>query len=81
MYRRKLFWKVWKVYGFIKNEPLIKFEDFLENPTEIVENLQEWYWKQFRFGAPIKFPMPHKIQMDYIEKFANYEEILEWFDE
>jgi len=81
MYRRKLFWKVWKVYGFIKNEPLIKFEDFLENPTEVVENLEEWYWKQFRFGAPIKFPMPHKIQMDYIEKFANYEEILEWFNE
>jgi hypothetical protein len=81
MYRKKLFWKVWKAYGFLKNEPLIKFEDFLETPTEIIENLQEWYWKQFRFGGPFQIPMPHKIQMDYTEKFANYQEILEWFDE
>jgi hypothetical protein len=81
MYRKKLFWKVWKAYGFLKNEPLIKFEDFLETPTEIIENLQEWYWKQFRFGGPFQIPMPHKIEMEYTEKFANYEEILEWFDE
>ena len=81
MYRHQLFWKLWKAYGFLKNEPLIKFEDFTNNPIEVVEGLQEWYWKQFQFGPPKTFPMPQKIEMDYTSKFANYEEILEWFDE
>ena len=81
MYRRQLFWKLWKAYGFIKNEPLIKFEDFVEKPQETVEYLQDWYWKQFEFGTPIKLPMPHKIEMDYTKKFGNYNEILGWFNE
>lgn len=81
MYRKKLFWKVWKSCGFLKNEPLIKFEDFVENPNEVVEGLQDWYWKQFKVGGPIQFPMPHKIEIDYTKKFENYDEILGWFNE
>ena len=81
MYRQKLFWKVWKAYGFLKNEPLIKFEDFLEKPNEVVENLQDWYWAQFRFGVPIRVPLPHKINLDYKDKFENYDKILGWFNE
>ena len=81
MYRRKLFWKVWKSYGFIKNEPLIKFEDFLEKPNEVIVRLQDWYWQEFKLDEPINLPMPQKIKMDYTKKFANYDEILGWFNE
>ena len=81
MYRRKLFWKVWKSYGFIKNEPLIKFEDFLEKPNEVIVRLQDWYWQELKLDEPINLPMPQKIKMDYTKKFANYDEILGWFNE
>ena len=81
MYRRKLFWKVWKAYGFIKNEPLIKFEDFLEQPNDVVASLQDWHWPQLKLGRPIKLPMPHKIEINYTKKIANYDEILGWFNE
>ena len=81
MYRHKLFWKLWKAYGFLKNEPLIKFEDFLAQPQEVVEELQEWCWPQLRFNDPIKIEMPLRIEMDYTTKFSNYDEIVEWFNE
>jgi len=81
MYRQKLFWKVWKACGFLQNEPLIKFEDFIEKPNELIEGLQDWYWKQFRFDVPFQFSLPQKIEMDYTKKFVNYDEILGWFNE
>ena len=81
MYRKQLFWKLWKAYGFLKNEPLIKFEDFLAQPQEVVEELQEWCWPQLRSDVPVKVPFPHRINMDYTTKFLNYDEILEWFNE
>ena len=81
MYRQKLFWKVWKAYGFIKNEPLIKFEDFLKEPNDVVGSLKNWYHEKFRFGMKATLPMPHQIEMDYTKKFANYDEIQGWFNE
>ena len=81
MYRHKLFWKLWKAYGFLKNEPLIKFEDFLAQPQEVINELQEWQWPQFSFNDPIKIEMPLRIEMDYTTKFSNYDEIVEWFNE
>ena len=78
---KNCFGKVWKAYGFIKNEPLIKFEDFLKEPNEVVGSLQNWYHEKFRFGMKATLPMPHQIEMDYTKKFANYDEIQGWFNE
>ena len=56
-------------------------EDFLEKPNDVVASLQDWHWPQFKLGRSINLPMPHKIEINYTKKFANYDEILGWFNE
>jgi|TARA_Y100000296_G_scaffold86269_1_gene125351 hypothetical protein len=81
MYRQKLFWNAWKTIGFIKNEPLIKFEDFLNNPNNIYDHLYDWFYFYMTSNGVVNIQLPQKIEIDYKEKFANYETIVNWFDE
>ena len=91
VYRQNLFWKAWETYGVIKEEPLIKFEDFMTNTEAHIERLQDWNWKsefygfnklrKFAFEPWERNQLPHKIEMNYKKKFTNYDEILKWFKE
>ena len=80
--RQKEFWNLYHEIGFVKNEPLVKFEDFVNNPVGTCQMLEDWFYMEFSstFDTPNK-ALPHKITIDYHDKFMNYDEIQEWFDE
>jgi|TARA_R110001592_G_scaffold357103_1_gene659834 LPS sulfotransferase NodH len=78
--RQDLFWRLYKAYGFLKNEPLIMYEDFCADPENNIDDLYDWFWQYF--GNPLKkrIPMPLKIDVNYEDKFINYMEVVNWFD-
>ena len=78
--RQDLFWRLYKAYGFLKNEPLIQYEEFCATPEEHIDNLYDWHWQSF--GQPLeeRISMPLKIDVNYEDKFINYMEVVNWFD-
>lgn len=78
----KEFWDFYYKLGFTKNEPLIRFEDFANDPRSIMLILQDWFYEEFHGNFEReKLALPLKIEMDYSSKFINYSEIGEWFNE
>ena len=82
MRRQREFWNLYHELGFPKNEPLIKFEDFVENPKSICEMLEDWFYMEFGFNFDLPDQaLPKRIDIDYSTKYNNYEEFVEWFNE
>ena len=82
MLRQKEFWDLYYELGFPKNDPLIRFEDFVENPKKVCKMLEDWFYMEFSCGPELNDQaLPRKIDIDYSTKYVNYEEVLEWFGE
>ena len=81
-YKSKEFWELYHKLGFTKNEPLIRFEDFTDDPRSIMLMLQDWFFEEFHGNFEReKLALPLKLEVDYSKKFKNYDEIVEWFSE
>ena len=81
------FWQLYEKYGQEEDdegygpEPLIAYEDFLEDPDKIIDELDGWmYWDMYeREEGNLTLTVPLGIL--YQNKFSNYAQIKEWFSE
>ena len=61
-----------------KGEPLISLEYFLANPTENLAKLSNFF--DINSNQVVDIPVPVELGIAYSDKFKNYDEIVEWFE-
>ena len=73
------FWNLYKKYG--KEEELIAFEDFLNDPEEVIHRLNCWAWWDMYEKEEGHLTLTVPLNIIYKNKFKNYEQIKGWFNE
>ena len=78
MFKSKLdcFWNLYKNYH--QGEPLISLEYFLANPTDNLAKLSNFF--NINSNQVVDIPIPVELGVAYNDKFKNYDEIIEWFE-
>jgi hypothetical protein len=72
------FWNLYKKYG--EEEPLIAFEDFLNDPEEVIHNLNCWPWWDMYEEEKKNLTLTISLDINYKTKFKNYDQIRGWFN-
>ena len=75
------FWNLYKKYGEEEGEPLIVFEDFLNDPEKVIYNLNCWAWWDMYEGEEKSLTLTIPLDINYKTKFKNYDQIKGWFNE
>ena len=79
------FWMLHEKYGCEENEyglePLIAFEDFLKSPENIIDEINDWAWWDMYGREENNLHLTLPLNIIYKDKFKNYEQIKEWFNE
>jgi len=76
------FWNLYEKYGEEEEgEPLIAFEDFLNDPEEIIYNLDCWAWWDMYDKEKNNLTLTLPLDINYKTKFKNYDQIKGWFNE
>ena len=78
MFKSKLdcFWNLYNNYH--QGEPLISLEYFLANPTDNLAKLSNFF--NINSNQVVDIPIPVELGVAYNDKFKNYDEIIEWFE-
>ena len=69
------FWNLYHTYH--QGEPLISLEYFLANPTDNLAKLSNFF--DVNSNQVVNIPVPIELGIKYDDKFKNYDEIVEWF--
>jgi len=69
------FWDLYRNYH--KGEPLISLEYFLAGPTNNLAKLSNFF--DLNSNQVVNIPIPIELGIKYDDKFKNYDEIVEWF--
>ena len=70
------FWNLYHTYH--QGEPLISLEYFLANPTDNLAKLSNFF--DVNSNQVVDIPIPVELGVAYNDKFKNYDEIIEWFE-
>ena len=70
------FWNLYNNYH--KGEPLISLEYFLANPSSNLAKLSNFF--NINSNQVVDIPIPVELGVAYNDKFKNYDEIIEWFE-
>ena len=69
------FWNLYRNYH--QGEPLISLEYFLANPSDNLAKLSNFF--NINSNQVVRVPVPIELGIKYDDKFKNYDEIVEWF--